>query len=48
MDLALALKGPEQPRSASNDNQRLSLQDDTFCAFLPERDKKSGYPVNPV
>ncbi|MGC1401357.1 MAG: hypothetical protein WA974_00335 [Thermodesulfobacteriota bacterium] len=39
---------PEQPQSAFSGNQGLYLQDDSVCAFLPERHKNSGNPVSPV
>ena len=46
MCCAQALKGPEQPQSACSRNQGYYPQDDRVCAFLPERHKNLGNPVN--
>jgi len=48
MYFAQALLGPEQPRFASGGKYGLCQQDDSVCAFLPERHKNPGNPVNPV
>jgi len=48
MYFSQALLGPEKPRSVSSGNQGFCQQDDTICAFLPERRKNPGNPVYPV
>jgi hypothetical protein len=48
MYFAQALIGPEQPQSASTRYLGFYPQDDTVYAFLPERHKNPGNPVNPV
>jgi hypothetical protein len=48
MYFSQAPENPEKPRSVSGGNQGFCQQDDTICAFLPERHKNPGNPVYPV
>ena len=48
MYFAQAPEDPEQPLSASSENEGFCPQDDSVCALLPERHKNPGNPVNPV
>jgi hypothetical protein len=48
MVLAQVPNDPEQLLSASSGNEDFCSLDDKVCAFLPERHKNSGNPVNPV